>query len=326
LGLCASVNADCGPGGTCGGLLGPDSVAANNADNVHRVSIIGNGGPSPALMCVGGAETGTACAVDGDCLGGGTCDIGVCMGGPAPGAGCTLPADCAPAGVCKTFKMDLYRGSTAGATFTIAGGLVALANEAHHTHTPWFADAFPTRQFRNDLQNGTDGVPLAGTAFVYMSVGHAPGGGAVNALSCPNLGVCNNAGWCNLGGNAGAPCTANAQCPGGTCTNMAGVTRPFCTTDNGMGDVGGCGRHSTCVAGPTPGKLCFNLATATSANTVDCGAGGTCSAFSATASTAGQFCYKAELFQAQQPFNQGCLPVGHVKRLVDQALPGNACP
>jgi hypothetical protein len=107
---------------------------------------------------------------------------------------------------------------------------------------------------------------------------------------------------------------------------MAGVSKPFCTTDNGMGDVGGCGRHSVCVAGPTPGKLCFNLSAATSANTVDCGAGGTCSGFSATASTPGQVCYKSETFAPQLPFNQGCLAVGHVKHLLDQATPGNVCP
>jgi hypothetical protein len=81
-----------------------------------------------------------------------------------------------------------------------------------------------------------------------------------------------------------------------------------------------------CVAGPTPGKLCLNLAAATAANTVDCGAGGTCSGFSATASTAGQICYKSESYAPQLPFNEGCTPPGSALHVVDQASPGNVCP
>jgi hypothetical protein len=193
---------------------------------------------------------------------------------------------------------------------------------------PFFANAVPGKQFRNDYTNVADGIPAAGSAFIYMSVGHTPGGAPVNGLSCPNLGVCNNTGWCNTGGPAiaGTPCTSNAQCGTGTCINMAGVSKPFCTTDTGMGDVGGCGRHSVCVAGPTPGKLCLNLSTATAPNTVDCGVGGTCSGVSATASTPGQLCYKSEAFAPQQPFNQGCVSVGKAKHLLDQAMPGNVCP
>jgi hypothetical protein len=277
-GLCTAVNADCGAGGVCGGTLGPDSTPANNADNINRVSIVGNAGQN---------------------------------------------------------LMDLYRGSTTGQTVSISaqpnpptGATVALGNTAHHSHVPFFANANPGKQFRFDYTNAADGIPAAGSAFIYMSVGHAPGGAAVNGLSCPNLGVCNNTGWCNTGGPAiaGTPCTSNAQCGTGTCTNMAGVSKPFCTTDTGMGDVGGCGRHSVCVAGPTPGKLCLNVAPGTVTNTVDCGVGGTCSAFSATASTAGQICYKAEAFAVQQPFNTGCLSVGNAKHLLDQATPGNVCP
>jgi len=40
-----------------------------------------------------------------------------------------------------------------------------------------------------------------------------------------------------------------------------------------MGDLGGCGRHSVCVAGATPGKLCINLNAAISAITLDYGVG-----------------------------------------------------
>ncbi|HZM69819.1 MAG TPA: hypothetical protein VFB95_05540, partial [Candidatus Cryosericum sp.] len=212
-----------------------------------------------------------------------------------------------------------------------AGATVTLGNAAHFSHVPFFANASPGKQFRNDYSNAVDAVPTLGSAFVYLSVGHAPGGAPVNGLSCPNLGVCSNTGWCNLGTNAGAPCMVGGpptQCPGtgATCTNMPGVSRPYCTADAGMGDLGGCGRHSVCVAGATPGKLCTNLNAAISANTLDCGAGGTCSGFSATASTAGQLCYKSDTFAPQQPFNQGCLAVGSAKHLLDQALPGNVCP
>jgi hypothetical protein len=80
------------------------------------------------------------------------------------------------------------------------------------------------------------------------------------------------------------------------------------------------------VAGATPGKLCLNLDTATATNTVDCGTGGTCSGFIATASVAGQLCYKSETFAPQQPFNPGCLAVGNPKHLLDQAMPGSVCP
>jgi hypothetical protein len=274
--VCAGVNTDCGDGGTCGGLLGPSIVPANAADDVTRVSIVGNAGQN---------------------------------------------------------LMDLYRGTTPE-TYTIApqanlptGTTVTLGSMAHRAHVPFFANANPGKQFLSSFTNAAEGVPTLGTAFVYTSVGHTPGGAPVNGLSCPNLGVCNNTGWCNLGTSAGAPCTTNAQCPGGgTCTNMAGVTKPFCTSTVGMGDFGGCGRHSVCVAGPTPGKLCLNLTAATAANTVDCGAGGTCSGFNAAASTAGQICYKSESYAPQLPFNGGCTPPGSALHLVDQATPGNVCP
>ena len=268
-GVCGGVNADCGAGGTCGGLLGPSNVPANAADDVTRVSIVGNAGQN---------------------------------------------------------LMDLYRGNATGETYAVApqanpptGTTVTLGSVAHKGHVPFFANANPGKQFLTDYTNAADGVPAVGAAFYYTSVGHTPGGAPVNGLSCPNLGVCNNTGWCNLGTSAGAPCTANAQCPGGTCTNMAGVSKPYCTSSTGMGDFGGCGRHSVCVAGPTPGKLCLNLAAVTAANTVDCGAGGTCSGFVANASTAGQICYKTEAFAPQLPFNEGCMPPGNPLHLVDQA-------
>jgi hypothetical protein len=273
--LCAGVNTDCGAGGTCGGLLGPSNVPANAADDVTRVSIVGNAGQD---------------------------------------------------------LMDLYRGTTPE-TYTIApqanpptGTTVTLGSMAHRAHVPFFANANPGKQFLSDYTNAAEGVPAPGTAFVYTSVGHTPGGAPVNGLSCSNLGVCNNTGWCNTGANAGAPCTSSAQCGTGTCTNMAGVSKPFCTSMVGMGDLGGCGRHSTCVAGPTPGKLCLNLAAATAANAVDCGAGGTCTGFNANASTAGQICYKSESYAPQLPFNEGCTPPGSALHLVDQAAPGNVCP
>jgi hypothetical protein len=273
--LCAGVNTDCGAGGTCGGLLGPSNIPANAADDVTRVSIVGNAGQN---------------------------------------------------------LMDLYRGTTPE-TYAIGlqpnpptGTTVTLGSMAHRGHVPFFANANPGKQFLSDYTNAAEGVPALGTAFVFTSVGHTPGGAPVNGLSCPNLGVCNSAGWCNLGTNAGAPCTASAQCPGGTCANMPGVSKPYCTSTTGMGDLGGCGGHSVCVAGPTPGKLCLNFVASPAANTVDCGTGGTCSGFSATASTAGQICYKSDSYAPQQPLHQGCLPPGDAKHLIDQAQPANVCP
>jgi hypothetical protein len=275
-GVCAGVNADCGAGGTCGGMLGPSNVPANAADDVTRVSIVGNAGQN---------------------------------------------------------LMDLYRGNATGETFVVGphanpptGTTVALGSMAHRGHVPFFANANPGKQFLSDYTNAAEGVPALGTAFVFASVGHTPGGAPVNGLSCPNLGVCNNTGWCNTGANAGAPCTAGAQCPGGTCTNMAGVSKPYCTTSTGMGDLGGCGRHSVCVAGPTPGKLCLNFAPNTAANTVDCGAGGTCSGFNVAPSTAGQICYKVDAFAPQQPFHQGCLAPGDPRHLIDKVQQVNMCP
>jgi hypothetical protein len=134
------------------------------------------------------------------------------------------------------------------------------------------------------------------------------------------MGVCNNIGWCNqsTGGTAGAPCNADASCPGGTCANMANVTKPACKTDTGSGDLGGCGRHQICAGGTSPGRLCL-------LNT-DCSGGGTCPALVANISTAGQVCYKTESFPPQNPVITGCLPVGNAKRLVGQAQTGNVCP
>jgi hypothetical protein len=329
-GACAGVDADCGPAGVCGGLLGPTTAPANNGDDALRVSAVANSGPTPGVfVCVGGTNRGFSCVIDGDCPGGGTCDPGVCVVAGVAGAGCapaTVLADCGPGAVCNTMKTDLYSGNAAGMGFPAAAGFVALANEDHFAHLSFVAPAGPGSLFRNTFTNVQDPVPASGSANVYFTVGHAPGGAAVNALSCPNLGVCNNAGWCNLGANAGAPCNVAANCPGGACVNMPGVVRSYCTTDTGMGDLGGCGRHSVCVGGATPGKLCLNLVAATASNTVDCGAGGTCSAFVANAAAPGQLCLTSQTFVPQLPFNQGCLPVGHVKRLIGQAPLANVCP
>jgi hypothetical protein len=81
-----------------------------------------------------------------------------------------------------------------------------------------------------------------------------------------------------------------------------------------------------CVAGPTPGKLCLNFAPNTAANTVDCGAGGTCSGFNVAPSTAGQICYKVDAFAPQQPFHQGCLAPGDPRHLIDKVQQVNMCP
>jgi hypothetical protein len=256
-------------------------------------------------------SVGAPCNTSTDC-GGGTCaltastadDVTVLQIWSASDDGLDVVRGSVPAGPAP-------KGILGGSFWTLPGlsGPCFLSNLApaaagtgfNHTSGP--------------LAQAQDANPPVGGVIYYQAASNSPAGTNLDAYGCPSPGICSNPGWCEGGTNAGAPCTANPQCPGGgTCL----FRTTFCAGDTGAAGAGGCGHHTTCAGGTNSGKLCLGP--------VDCPGGGTCpAATAAQQATEGQVCLTltgAPL--APAPYGN-CPPAGHPKRLVSRSG-GLACP
>jgi len=261
---------------------------------------------------------------------------GVC----APTAGpCNLTSECAGGSTCTitpgtvddvtqlrwwgpgNYGTDVIRGTvpagpaprgTLAAPFWNLAGLGANCFLSNVAGTP---TAPGTNYKSGSLDQATDPNPGPGGVTYYDITSNSPGGTNVNAFGCANPAICNNPGWCELGSDAGAPCTTSADCAGGgSCL----LRTSFCSTDAGIGDLGGCGRHQACTGGTNAGRLCLVAA--------DCpGAGGSCPAVLPTTTTAGQVCYSLSKVALPPPFGS-CPAVGNAKRLVRRVGTGLVCP
>jgi hypothetical protein len=198
------------------------------------------------------------------------------------------------------------------------------------------------------LNQTADPNPAVGSV-VYYDVSRNAGGGPGfndNAFGVSNPAICSNSGWCELGPTPGIACEADANCgaggycalnrcvapsaglnvgkgcntdaqcgAGGQCGATLGVLDPvvptFCTTDTGVADLGGCGKHGVCGTGTFAGRLC-------TINT-DCATSGVTCVLPGP--TAGQTCYNS----SSGPINPITgAPVGAIagKLLIEQIAPG----
>jgi len=245
---------------------------------------------------------------------------GACSAG-AIGTLCNAVADCGPGGTCDlaagnvtllqwcvggSGAADVFRGMTHGGIDR--GQLSAPFWTLNPTtncllaNMPGIPSGGRTCGRSGDLTQDMDPDPDLGVALFYVTSGHSPVGGNVNAFGCANPGVCNNSGWCILGSDAGRPCNVNADCPGAGVSCQLQTT--FCSTDTGTGDLGGCGRHQVCTGGANVGMLCLSSA--------DC-PGATCPTLAPGISTPGQICYNVAL---AGPTSEGCPAVGNPRRLI----------
>ena len=263
---------------------------------------------------------------------------GACSAGTI-GAPCNAVSDCGAGGACNITPsiaddvtvlrlwgasddgLDVVRGAVpaAGPKGTLAGSFWTLPGLAGPCFLSNLAPAAAATGFNyasSALTQAQDANPAVGAIVYYQASANSPIGANLDAYGCPSPAICSNPGWCELGTGSGAPCTTNADCPGGTCL----LRRVFCSTDDGIASFitgGGCGHHRTCAAGANAGRLC-NLA-------VDC-PGSTCPDPSAAQqATEGQVCLTltgAPL--APAPYGN-CPPAGHPKRAVSRSG-GLACP
>jgi hypothetical protein len=103
------------------------------------------------------------------------------------------------------------------------------------------------------LDQSSDPDPPLGSGVYYVVAADAPGSGSTNAMGCARPSVCSRRGWCQSGTNAGAPCDADADCPGG---GACATLMTSCRTTAGRGGAGGCGRYGVCGGGANAGLLC----------------------------------------------------------------------
>jgi hypothetical protein len=157
----------------------------------------------------------------------------------------------------------------------------------------------------------------AGTAG--SCVGGATPGALCNGPTC-GAGTCTGAAPVGTVSFIGKGCTLDSQCGviGGVCGATAAALDPviptFCTTDTGVADLGGCGKHGVCASGLHIGQLC-------TINT-DCASSGVSCVLPGP--TAGQTCYNSS------PGTPGTInaitgaPIGAIagKLLIEQIAPG----
>jgi hypothetical protein len=177
-----------------------------------------------------------------------------------------------------------------------------------------------TRGSTGPLAQTIDPDPAIGAGVYYVVAADSPGAGSTNAAGCANPGVCNKAGWCELGTGFGAPCNANADCPGG---GACRIRTTFCKTSSGVAGINGngCGRYPVCLAGTNALRLCQE--------DVDC-PGSTCVVPAATVTAAGSACLNLPGPVTPPPpagaLNAECPPPGSANRVVRQVAAGGLCP
>jgi len=249
------------------------------------------------------------------------------------GTPCNLAAECGAGGVCNvtTDRADdatVFRVWAPGDSgVEVIRGAVPVTGPRGTLAAPsWHLPSLPCPCFLS-LPAGTPGVaggtnyfspaqdqtadpnPPVGGVLLYAASSISPVGSEVNAFGCASPNICNNAGWCELGTNAGGPCNTSTDCAGGGTCNLRTT---FCSSDSGVADLGGCGRHMVCQGGPNNKRLCTL--------SVDC-PGGSCPALAPTVSTPGQLCYTLRNVTPLSSPGGGCpdptLPIYLVRRLAE---------
>ncbi|HUD71822.1 MAG TPA: thrombospondin type 3 repeat-containing protein, partial [Dongiaceae bacterium] len=229
---------------------------------------------------------------------------------------------------------DLYRGTLAsGSTrgHLLAGAWLLDISGASGAPPACFASGVAGTPAPGGIVGGVNGTsgalnqaadpdPAPGTTTYYFVVPSGPAGATVNAFGCANPSVCRGSGWCEFGSNAGLPCSANADCPGGgICTILPPTT---CRTDSGAATVGGCARHAVCSGGGNAGRLCgIDVSTICTP--------GTCPLPATDVTTPGALCLNLNLDPPHSgsgvPSN-GCPPRTSVRRVVRTAPGAGLCP
>jgi hypothetical protein len=263
---------------------------------------------------------------------------GACSAGAA-GAPCNAAADCGTGGACAVTAttaddvtivswwsplarpVDLYGG---GRVLGLEGTLEApfwVLNTGPQ-QAACLAGSVSGAPASGGGSNGTSGPlgqaqdpnPVVGVVRYYLASHRAQaGGGAANALGCPNPAVCSNGGWCEGGTDAGAPCNLDDDCAGG---GLCRLRRTICSTDSGPADFGGCGRHGVCAGGSNAGHLCISGS--------EC-PGSTCPMPPPGVATTGPICFTLSA-ASLPPAPFGCPFPGDPRRLVRQAGTSSVCP
>jgi len=306
-----SVRARCSTDFTCTSVVGA-SIEAGVYSGDGGDTFFGERNSPPSMVrgveyfrgvCTAPAgSVGNPCNIPTDCGVGGACNLTVATGDDVTRLRWWGPGNFATDVISGTVPAGPAPRGTLAAPFWNLAGLAAncfLSNVAGVPTTPG------SNYFSGNLNQATDANPALGAVIYYEITSNSPGGTNVNAFGCANPNICNNAGWCELV-NPGLPCNTSADCgAGGSC-----LIRPtYCSSDTGVGDLGGCGKHQFCAGGTNAGRLCTPATAVT-----DC-PGGTCPALAAPVATAGQLCYT--LTGAPMPAPPGSCPAaGHAKRLV----------
>ena len=256
---------------------------------------------------------------------------GACSAGSV-GAPCNADTDCGADGACNATAstaddvtvlrlwaasddgLDIVRGSIPAGPAprgTLAGPFWNLAGLSGPCFLSNLAPAAAATGFNygsGPLTQAQDANPPVGGIIYYQASANSTAGTDLDAYGCPSPAICSNPGWCELGANAGAPCTASADCPAGACV----PSTVFCSTDGGTAKQGGCGHHATCAGGSSPGTLCVAA--------LDCPGGGTCPPpTAAQQTTEGQVCLTLTGVPLGSAPYGNCPVAGHPKRVVSRA-------
>ena len=200
----------------------------------------------------------------------------VCTGGPTPNAPCGTNSDCGAGGTCDTSGLKCSDGDRVGLACSPQGS--SQFGEVSLDCPPASGTNAGTLAINLNISTGTQSVTLTaaspqcrasgatGSKCFCDTCNNVTQGACFTDADCPisggNPGICGGK-RCIGGGNAGAPCNVNSECPTGNCNRPGEPTRPnVCLDDTTTGPIEACidigGNEGECEFAPSDQVCSFD--------------------------------------------------------------------